>query len=162
MKNEVYKTLFYAVPDDFGSLWPDRWSEARLRYRCKEIGTIEFNRGFRNIATDDTTAIVKEGWIQYKAPPEPSKLAHIMYYDTAKGTKEINDYTASVTAGVDVETGDIYIVDAWHAKLTVIQQREKIAAEAKAYAKNLVSIQIETVGLSSIDEWVVEEYPELA
>ncbi|MEN6368732.1 MAG: hypothetical protein ABFD77_03420, partial [Thermotogota bacterium] len=65
MENTAYRVMRYDIDDNFGAIWPDKWSEESLRARYAEIGSIEFNRAFRNQAIDTESAIVQPSWFKY-------------------------------------------------------------------------------------------------
>lgn len=168
MGNPEYHTLFYAIGTEFGSMWPEKWPEDALRRRFREIGSVEFNRGFRNQAVDLDSAMVREGWFQYQVLAEApafverlDDLAFFTSYDTAStptGNKE-QDYTASCTIAVDRVEHKIYVVDAWRARMSVKQQAAQVWKEYQAYLPH--RILIEKVGQASLDEWVLNEHPDL-
>jgi len=166
MENPEYKTLLYRVGDSFGSLWPDKWSEERLRTRFREIGSLEFNRAFRNYVVDDENALIRDYWLKYEdlgsLPQFMERLDDLVFfssYDTAVGVKEHNDYSSGCIIAVDKELGFIYVVDAWHGHLTVGQQAEAVIKEWKKFLP--FRILIEKVGQSTLDEWVLNKAPML-
>ena len=166
--NPEYKTLFYDVPLDFGSMWPEKWPEPALRTRHREIGTVEFNRGFRNQAVDIESAIVREEWLQYAdlgaLPAFTERLDELDFftsYDTAgtpTGNKE-QDYTAGVVIAVDQAEHRIYIVDAWRGRMSVKKQADRVWNDYRRYLP--FRILIEKVGQASLDEWVLNDHPDL-
>lgn len=168
MTNPEYRTSFYAVGDDFGALWPDKWNEESLRQRHREIGTVEFNRAFRNQAVDTESAVVQPNWIRFADLRTDAlfrerieHMAFVTSYDTA-GTPVAGkdpDYAAGVILAVDQERRHVYVLDAWHARISVAAQAERIFAEAQRYKP--VRILIEKVGQATVDEWLLREHPEL-
>jgi phage terminase large subunit-like protein len=164
--NAAFRKLFAAVPDDFGALWPDKWPEAELRARHVEIGSVEFNRAFRNVASDAEEGLVKPGWIQYsdlsRLPAFDERLDELVFftsYDTAVAVTDLNDYSASVTVAVDTATGMVYVVDAWHGRITVKHQAARVWEEFERFRP--FRILIEKAGQSTLDEWVLNEHPDL-
>jgi len=166
LDNTEYAQLVYKVDEQFGSLWPDKWPEAELRAKRREIGSIEFNRAFRNRVTDETTSLVKEHWIgfknlaqdeQYQAAKE--RLTYFTSYDTAVGIKEHNDFSACCVIAVDPQDRLVYVVDAWHAHITIKQQAAEVFKEWQLY--DPFRILIEKVGQSTLDEWVLNDHPDL-
>jgi len=165
--NKAYKTLFYAVPPDFGALWPGKWPEQELRKRHEEIGSIEFNRGFRNQAVDEDSSIIRDGWLAFsnlatdaRFTDRLNELVFFTSYDTARATGEGNDFSACTVFAVDPEERRVFIVDAWHGKLTVKQQAEQVWKEYQKFLP--FRILIEKVGQAVLDEWVLNDHPELA
>ena len=162
IENEAYAVVSYSVDENFGSLWPAKWSEAALRERFVEIQSIEFNRAFRNIAQDESITPVKQHWLQFKPVSEfpPIEQLHFLTsYDTAKGLKESNDFTAEVVIAVHRESKSIYVVDASHDRQTLAQQASWVFNSYTRY--NPFKIRIEDVGLAGLYSWVVEQYPDL-
>ena len=166
MDNSAYRTLFYSVPDDFGALWPDKWDEQALRIRHNQIGTIEFNRAFRNQAVDEESSLVRPHWFIYsKLRQEEAfrdrldELVFFTSYDTAVGVKQTNDYFASCTIAVDESKRRIFVVDSWHAHMSVKEQAQIVISEAGRYKP--FRVLIEKVGQSTLDEWVINEQPEM-
>jgi phage terminase large subunit-like protein len=165
--NKAYTTLFYAVPPDFGALWPGKWPEKELRRRHEEIGSIEFNRGFRNQAVDEDSSVIRDSWLHFsnlaKDPRFTDRLSELVFftsYDTARATGEGNDFSACIILAVDPEERRVFIVDAWHGKLTVKQQSEQVWKEYQKFLP--FRILIEKVGQAVLDEWVLNDHPELA
>lgn len=168
MVNKAYKVIKYAVPEDFGSLWPSKWGSAELIARHMEIGSVEFNRGFRNIAIDLETAIVKPEWFVFKNLREDphfrkrlgdGKLIFINSYDTAgtpSGNKE-QDYAAKCVIAIDAEEQHIYVIKAVHYRKTVRGQAVEVISDAKRF-KPFRSI-VEKASQAAVDEWVLEIAP---
>ena len=165
--NPAYTTIRYAVGADFGSLWPTKWPEARLRELILELGSPSFARAFRCEVTDEAGSLVREDWLAFaELEHDPAfrdrlnRLAFLTSYDTAIGTTEAHDWFASVTVAVDPDTRRVWVVDAWHAHMTIGQQAEVVAEEAARYQP--VRVLIEKVGQSTLDEWAINKHPELA
>jgi len=170
MENPAYACLMYAVNDDVDGfdveyrvpgknrkpkkwtegLWEEHWHTAALKEREQEIGSVEFNRAFRNQALSGEIIVVDEDWIEYF---DPKKLAeHVVPYsgyDLAISQKKQADFFASATVYVDFELGKIYVTDAYHTKTTfdnqarhvvedfMLHTSEEVAIEAIAYQDSL-------------------------
>ncbi len=165
--NQAYTVIRYAVGGDFGSMWPTKWPEDRLRSLLKELGSASFARAMHCEVTDEGTALVREDWIHYadlEHEPEFAdrldRMAFITSYDPAIGTSSEHDWSASVAIAVDPERRRVWVVDGWHMHETIGKQSDVVAEEARRYQP--VKILIEKVGLSTLDEWVLNKYPELA
>jgi len=168
MDNPAYTTLFYAVPQNFGSLWVGKWPEEALRTRHAEIGSVEFNRGFRNQAIDTESQVINPDWLIYRDLTEDEEfqcrvdqMFFFNSYDTATaptGNKE-QDFSASVTIAVDVDAAKIYVIDAWHARRSLQKMSTSVWNEANKY--HPFRIVIEKVGQSSLHEWVLNNHPQL-
>jgi predicted phage terminase large subunit-like protein len=169
MTNPAYTTLFYAVDDNFGALWPDKWSSEALLERYREINdSVEFNRAFRNQAVDLDSAMVRSSWIQYSDLARNQEflsrsedLIYFTSYDVADEPTGVadQDYTASCTIAVDPASKRAYIVDAWHARLTLKEQAARVFSEWERYRP--FRVLIEKAGLSTLAEWTLEEHPEM-
>jgi phage terminase large subunit-like protein len=175
MENRAYHVLRYDIDDAFGAIWPAKWSEAALRRRYEEIGSIEFNRAFRNQAIDTESAIIQPGWFEFSDLRTNDRFNEIVANETAifltsydpAGTPNANkvkaknqDYTGACIGAIDKERGDIYIVDAWHQRMSVKDLADIIYTEATTYEP--WQALIEKTGLSTVDEWVLNEHPEMA
>ena len=169
MDNPAYKVLFYAVDEQFGALWPDKWSTEELLKRYREINdSVEFNRAFRNQAVDLDSAMVRSSWLKYARlaqTPEflsaSERLLYLNIYDTAdapSGSKA-QDYTSGCTLAVDCELRRVYVIDSWHDRLTTADQAEKVYQEWKHYSS--FRVLIEKAGLGTLAEWVLEAHPEM-
>ncbi len=171
MANPAYTTIKYAVPEDFGALWPEKWHAKALSERFKEIGSVEFNRGFRNIAIDLDSAAVHPEWFVFKdLTKDPvfierlsgGHLTFITSYDTA-GTPsggKAQDYASEVVFAVDRERQHVYVLSAIHYRKTVKGQAQRVVHSAKKY-KPFKAI-VEKASQAAVDEWVLELAPFLS
>ncbi len=171
MDNKAYKVLRYDIDEGFGAIWPGKWSVEHLRKRYEEIGSVEFNRAFRNMAIDLESALIHPGWFKYSDLRTNERFAEIIEGDLAiflnsydpAGTPTGNknqDYTSGCIGAIDREKGVLYIVDAWHERISVKALTDRIYAEARTY--DPWQVLIEKIGLATVDEWVINEYPEMA
>jgi predicted phage terminase large subunit-like protein len=168
MRNPTYKTLFYAIDERFGAMWANKWNEARLRDKHADIKSIEFNRAFRNIAVDFESQFVNPKWFRFvrllsddEFNRRVDRMQFLQSYDTAgtpTGRRE-QDYSASVVIAVDAEAGMIYVIDAWHARLSLKQMAARVHEEFTRY--HPYRVLIEKVGQASLDEWVTDAHPEV-
>ena len=174
VENRAYHVLRYDIDERFGSIWPDKWSEEALRARYDEIGSIEFNRAFRNQAIDTESALIQPTWFRFEDLSASPRFAEIVERDRAvfltsydpagspsgkKGKDKDQDYTGACIACIDRERGDVYVVDAWHQRMSVKAQADIIHEEALRYEP--WQVLIEKAGLSTVDEWVANEHPEI-
>ena len=166
MSNPAYDCLFYAVPENFGSLWPEKWDSRSLYERYLEIGSIEFNRAFRNVAVDLENAIIRPEWIKYsnlrtntRFLERLDELIFFTAYDTA-GTpsgKATQDYAAEVVFAVDTALGIIYVISADHYRETVKGQAKRVVRGVKKYQP--FRALVEKASQAAVDEWVVNIDP---
>ena len=106
------------------SLW-HHWDQAALQERKDDIGTIEFDRAFRNIALSGEIVVVQPKWIRYFDPlniPPLESLVAFQGFDLAIGKKAQHDYFATVTICVDVEALLLYVMKYYRARLSFTQQ----------------------------------------
>lgn len=161
MSNPVFRKMRIAILDDYGSMFPEKWPESELRLRALEIGSQEFARGFKCVAIDDESQPVNPKWIHFINPDKiPDNLVIFVSYDTAKGIKESNDYTAGVIIGVDETEKKVYVLDAWHARLTLDKRAVRIYEDIVYW--NPYRTLIEETGLSETVSWLLNIHPELA
>ena len=172
MENPVFKTLFYAIPEDFGAMWPDKWPAKELWRRYKEIGSVEFNRGFRNVAVDLETVIVNPAWFHYKdlrSDPEfTARFKHLVFFtslDTAgtppqkKSVSSKQAYTAEVVIAVDPKFARIYILSEWMKRVSTDEAANRVILNARRYKP--FRALIEKVSQAAVDEWVLNKEPSL-
>lgn len=105
-KNRRWKWVDFSVTGDPPvSPWPEKWTPERLLARLVDIGTIEFDRAYRNQIHSDAEQDIKKGWIQYFTEELPPHLYRVQSWDF--GTS--NDLTARANIGVDFENRILYI-----------------------------------------------------
>lgn len=162
MKSGEWNTLFYAVPDNYGSLWPERLPESALREQRRLIGAVPYARGFKNQAQDESNQPVQEAWLRFRELGDipASDLVLFCSYDPAARQKETNDYFASCTIAVHPTERWIHVIDCWHARLTPAEKLRIIYREWSRYKP--MKILIETSGQVDLDLQLLETYPELA
>ena len=92
------------VPGDtLRPLWPSVWSRRRLEARRLKIGSVEFDRAYRNMPQSESTQIIHGGWIVYDTPPPLDDLVTFQAYDLADGENSKGDAFAGVTIGTPHE-----------------------------------------------------------
>jgi phage terminase large subunit-like protein len=173
MENPVYKVMFYAIPEDFGAMWKDKWPSEALWRRYKEIGSVEFNRGFRNVAVDLETVIINPAWFKYKDlrndPEFRARFKHLVFFTsldtagspspTAKKQNPGQAYTGEVVIAVDPQFGRIYVLSEWMKRVTTAQAAARVIQNARRYKP--FRALIEKVSQAAVDEWVLNEEPSL-
>ncbi len=165
MKSGVYKKLFYAIDQYFGSMWPDKILESSLRDKRSTMSPSAWARGYKNEPMADSDRIVQEAWIKYieitETVEEMIAAGWIFFssYDVATKKGNKNDFFASVCGAVHPLSKSVRIVDAWHGKLTKKQQALMIYREYIRYHPSKVFVEI--VGNEALDQRLLEDYPEL-
>jgi len=166
-ENKTYHTHFLAVPDDLGSLWPDRWPEEALRAKLRELGPVEFARGFFNRPSADEGQIIQSTWIHYADlsadvdfQQRQGGMQWFTSYDPASAPtgNRGQDYTAGVMIAVDGPARKVYVVDCWHARLTLHQAAERVAEDFERL-RPVYRAVVEKVGQSALHEEVLEHHP---
>ncbi len=163
MKHDEYTVVFLAVGDGFQSIWPGRFPEDVLRRRYAD-SAIEYARAYRCQARDESEAPIRPDWFRFVPGAEveidPTETAIVCSYDTAVGLKQTNDYTAGVILGVRRNPSRIYVIDAWHDRLTLEDQAARIFADYQKFHPE--RILIEKVGQMVLDQHLLSKWPDLA
>lgn len=178
MRNPAFAVLAHAVSADLSQLeaysipagdkrkrteWIEplwhHWDHDALLARKTEIGTIEFDRAFRNIALSGEIVVVQPKWIRYfESLPPAERLVFFQGFDLAIGKKAQHDYFAMVTVAVDVEELILYVVEYYRARLSFTKQAmaiingflkwepEQQRVESIAYQESLPQYLDELVG----------------
>jgi phage terminase large subunit-like protein len=145
-RNAAFKVIEHSIGPNFEPIWPSKWGEKELRARALEIGTVEFDRSFRNIALSGEIATVDPKWIRYyegSAPPL-SELVRITGVDLrgaeeAKRGKE--DYFGKVTFGYHRAENRIYVLDAWKGRPSFEGQMDKVRESWKVWKELMIGIE---------------------
>ncbi len=124
--NPLYVSRVYdAIREDGSPLWPELWPPEKLEKRRRQMGTVRFNREYRNKVSDEDSPI-KESWIIYIPPAELAPEIWIQkkwrvsaFLDPSGKATETTDYKAIVVSGIQ-EGSDIYdVLHAWIRHATV-------------------------------------------
>lgn len=150
MNNSAYAVLMHSVSEDLSCLeakrvepgkdrkpketieplWEAHWNGTALADRKEEIGSVEFNRAFRNIALSGEIIVVQPEWVRYFDPIKvPDWIVRYQGFDLAISKRAHADFFAVVTVGADPDSGLIYVLDAWHAKFSFTQQAQSVIRE---------------------------------
>lgn len=127
------------------TLWPSKWSWLRLMEKKGQIGTLDFNKRFRNIAVDKSRMVFKEeyvrgGWIgkekypgcldaNYKVGEYEESWRRASGFDPAVGLTRSAKFCAHVTlaAGTCAEHEKCYwVVDIHRDQKTLPQQADLV------------------------------------
>ena len=148
LKNPAYKVIKHAVgneTDQFAPIWKEKWPREELIRRYQKIGQLEYDRGYRLIALSGDIVVVRPEWIQYwTEPPDVGALQIFIAYDTSSG--EGKDYTASVILGYDPKKKIMYVLDAWHGKLTFLKQAQAVDVQSKQWLPTMQGIERDPMG----------------
>jgi hypothetical protein len=81
-------------------LWPERWTAEELKLTEASIGTLDFNRRYRNIAIDEGELVFKPAWIVGDPPDYPGCL------DESRSFGELPDIPSPfIVLGLDPSSG---------------------------------------------------------
>lgn len=141
-------------PDELKTttLWVDRWPMARLMERRAEMGTLDFNKRYRNIAVDKSRMVFRQeyidgGYIGKDHFPGCKDKSHrvgefehdwrrIGGFDPAVGITKSRKFCAHVTLAMgscqDHERC-VWVVDVERQQLTLPQQVDMILAKHREY-----------------------------
>jgi phage terminase large subunit-like protein len=158
----AYKEIFYGIKN-YDSIWPDREPESVLREKRTTMSATAWARGKKNEPMADSDRLIREVWFEW-VPINIQQMIKdgwifFQSYDVATQRGKKNDFFASCTSAVNPQTKEVVIVDAWHDKLTKSQQAKMVFIEYQRYKS--FRILIEIVGQESLDQRVLEMYPEL-
>ena len=119
--NPAYTVMKDVIDDSLEPIWKEKWSREALLKRREEIGVVEFDRAFKNIALSGEIVIVQPQWISYYTEL-PKDLIMYIAYDLAIQKNDKSDYFASVGGGFSPSEKKIYITHAWQDKMSFKQQ----------------------------------------
>lgn len=147
IKNPTYRILRCPVgapSNQFKPIWAEKWGEAQLKARYLKIGQLEYDRGFKLIALSGEWATVNQDWIAYwEEPPDLERLQIFSVFDVSSGVSK--DYFANVVIGLDPETLIIYVLEAWHAKLTFLDRAAAVEQQQRRWQPHIQGIEEETM-----------------
>lgn len=163
MNSGAYHKIFLGIRD-FDSVWPDKHPESGLRNRRSKMSATAWARGYKNEPIADSDRLIREVWFEWVPINIPQMIADgwifFQSYDVATQRGKKNDYFASCTGAVYPQTKEVIVVDSWRDKLTKSQQAKMIFVEYQRYKSFRIFVEI--VGQESLDQRVLEMYPELA
>jgi len=154
------KRFYEACDENFENvLWPERWTKALLEEKCQDIGSIIFDKEFRNQPINKATQIFKEEWIRYYEESDLdraklSSMVSFMAVDPAISEKTSADYFAIVTISRD-SAGFLYVRRAFQDRMDVPSQRDKIF-EFNSEDRPMM-IGIETVAYQKALKQIIDE-----
>ena len=141
------------------TLWPSQWPWHRLMEKKAELGVLDFNKRYRNIAVDESRQVFKEeyirgGWIgeekysgcvdrEYEIGVYDESWPRFTGFDPAIGTKQAK-FSALITIarGSCKEHESCYwVVDLHRAQMTAPHQRDLIFQELEKYSPAVCMIE---------------------
>lgn len=140
----VFRRPVGTETDPLAPLWPEKWSREALAARRAKIGEMEFNRGFRLIALSGEFALVPPNWITYwEEQPNVETLFIFIAFDVSSG--ESRDFFSAVVLGVHPTDARIFVLEAWHAKLTFLARADAIVRMHARWLPNMMGVEQETM-----------------
>ena len=138
--------------EEHETLWRDRWPWRRLMELKAEMGTLDFNKRYRNIAVDPSRMVFREEFIKggyigkqrfpgcldrkYKVGDFDSSWVRFSGFDPAIGTYRSAKFCAHITVAVgscSQHERCYWIVDLIRDQMSLIQQVETILGQHKRY-----------------------------
>lgn len=139
--------------EDELTLWPARWSWRALMEKKDEVGTVDFNKRYRNIAVDESRILFREEWVKGGYGPNGDVFPGCIDWDYVVGDY---DPAWNLISGFDPAASQktrakrsahiviafascpkhdhcLWIVDLERAQLSVPQQRDLVIAKHKQY-----------------------------
>lgn len=152
-----YTVVHYDAVQDEASektLWVSKWPWEKLMQRKGEIGSIAFDKRYRNISRDETQLVFAEKWLDGSdghpakcydpdhviGEPEPDWVL-AQFVDPAIGKSAASKYFAKLVIGWDRTLRQMHIVDALRTRLSQPEQEKLIVADHHNYG--LVATVIE-------------------
>ncbi len=129
---------FSAILENGEPLWKERWSLKDLEKKKLALGSVHFSTEYLNEPLSDEDMVFNPDWFIYYKPKKieeklaKGKLEIIMAVDPATG-KSTGDYSAIVTVGKDIETGILYVLDAFGEKISDLKLIDKIIEKYLAF-----------------------------
>lgn len=127
-KIRLYNGMIYkACERDFTNiLWPEYFTEEKLRSKHKSIGSVSFSSEYLNNPIENEASLIKKEWIDAcrddtKSYDDSKKGAHYLGVDFAFGDRATNDST--VFCGVN-PVRDYFVINRldWYKGLSITQQ----------------------------------------
>jgi phage terminase large subunit-like protein len=143
LDNSEWHIIKYEIPEDLTPLWEEKWPKSALKKRKRKIGSRAFDRAFRNIALSADVVQINPDWIQYwdiANPPDIENLVILICYDPSVG-KTTGDPTGCAMIGLDLEEMNVYVLNAWHAHITIKYQIQAIKIDAKRWKPEKIGIE---------------------
>ncbi len=143
LENSEWDWVDYSVSkeDPPVSRWSKRWTTEALEARCREIGSIEFDRTMRNIVHSEKDRIIKEAWINYFVSDPPRGAIRICSWDFATSVDGA-DYNARAVIDIDLTERLIRIlrVERW-SDLTFSKLIDKMVEDTMDWTPDHVLVE---------------------
>lgn len=121
--------LFKAIKEDGTPLWEEKWPLEALEERRQEIGEKRFQKEFMNNPLANADTVFKPEWIDpyiVRTYPDVKEMDIYTAIDPAISKKDLADYTAIITVGLDRKTKEIYVLEVKAGKWSVYETVDEI------------------------------------
>lgn len=137
------------------TLWPERWTWKEMMLRKGSMGTLAFNRAYRNITSNPEDSPFDESWLQKAirrgqnrrliraldySSWDLGKLTIALGIDPAISKKKNSDFFAAAVIGRTADGTKIPLY-ALRRKLTPAQQRGTIKELARAFDPDIIIVE---------------------
>lgn len=164
--------------DNHLTLWPGRWTWERLMAQKAKMGTLDFNKRYRNIAVDASRIIFRSEYLRggyigreryegcldpnYKLGGWDASWRRIAGFDPAIGSSRIAKFCAHLTLGVGAcprHERCFWVIDLVRDQLTQPQQIELIINKHGEYDlwKSIIEVNGYQAGLEQAVKMKMEE-----
>lgn len=146
------------LPDVNGEcVYPSRFNEEVLAGLEQTLGPYLYSALYMNSPMSSSQMTFQPEWIQYY-DTEPSHLAIYTTVDLAglpSETKGDPDYNVVLTAGKDLDTGNIYVLDFWRKRANPGEVIDEIFAQYKR--RKFLKVRVEAVAYqATLQYWLKE------
>lgn len=115
-----YRRKWDCYDENMNSIWPERWSNKKLKTRERQMGSIIFGQEMRNKAYGSTNPIYRRHHIRYYKPEElPKNLYVVTGNDPAISEKRSADEASIAVFGLCMsgkDKGKIYCLEVDHGR----------------------------------------------
>ena len=146
--NPEYHVIRIVVGSRFEAPWPELWNSRLLYSRWREMGSIEFNRGYRDILSDLSAAIIRPEWLHYMDPAAvEADIEWVLSYDVCTGDDTTKDgsYFAGTIFAVIPSLRKILVFDSYRRRMSLPEQERQIVADWQQFGQS-GTVVIESIG----------------
>jgi predicted phage terminase large subunit-like protein len=138
--NPAFALFRRPIGPDFEPIWPEKWSQEKLRQRCQEIGESSFARGYRLQCLSDDDVLIPSEAIRFWHDPCPPADLTVLAIDPAVSERQSADASAWVVLVRDAE-GLIRCVEAQAIRVRFPQLIERLIAVERRWKPDLILLE---------------------
>jgi len=130
--------------DKFTPIWPYKFDRQALIDLHEILGPAEYARAYLCQALTGDTVPIQGQWIKYynaHVLGDPFQMQCLNIYDLAIEQTDKNDYFACVTILFDEKRKYVFVVDAWHERITFRNQAKAVIKEARNWTPQDIVIE---------------------